>query len=98
LQPYKQEINRRKISSKGIFLSKNEFTPRPLAEVKYLPDNKYSFTGDITVYGNKIALYTFKGKLISVLIESAELAQTFREFYRLASTSKELMDKKGLQS
>lgn len=98
LQPYKQEINRRKISSKGIFLSKNEFTPRPLAEVKYLPDNKYSFTGDITVYGNKIALYTFKGKLISVLIESAELAQTFREFYRLASTSKELTDKKGLQS
>lgn len=97
IKPFKQELSRRRISSKTIYLSKNEFQARPFSEVNYVPDD-YNFTGDITVYGNKVALYTFKGKLISVLIESEELAQTFKEFFRLALTSKTLTQKKGPQS
>ncbi len=97
IKPYKQELTRRRVSSKSIYISKNEFTPRPFAEVHYLPED-YQFTGDVTVYGNKVALYTFKGKLISVLIESEELAQTFKEFFRLALTGKGLSQKKGPQS
>jgi len=96
VKPLKQELSRRHVSAKAIYLSKNEFIPRPLSEVHFLPDD-YNFTGDITVYGNKVALYTFKGKLISVLIESEELAQTFKEFFRLALTSKILTQKKRPQ-
>lgn len=97
IKPHKQELSRRRIMSKSIYSSKEEIVPRPHSEVFYTPDG-FDFTGDITVYGNKVALYTFKGKLISVLIESEELAQTFKDFFRLALTGKVTTQKKGPQS
>ncbi|MFA6429069.1 MAG: helix-turn-helix domain-containing protein [Patescibacteria group bacterium] len=40
------------------------------------------FHGSIVTYGdNRVALYTLNGKLISVLIESTELAQTFKALF-----------------
>lgn len=46
-----------------------------------LPSELYNFGGDIVVYGNKVGLSTFRGKQISVLIESEALAQTFRALF-----------------
>ncbi len=40
--------------------------------------------GDIIVYDKKVALSSFRGKMVSVLIESQEIAQTLRELFRLA--------------
>jgi DNA-binding MarR family transcriptional regulator len=39
----------------------------------------FSFGGDIFVYGNKVAFSTFRGKQISVLIESEGIAETVRQ-------------------
>jgi HTH-type transcriptional regulator, sugar sensing transcriptional regulator len=52
----------------------------PGQQIKTLPPN-LDFGGDIFVYGDKVALSTFRGKQISVLIESAELAKTFAALF-----------------
>ncbi|MFA4954795.1 MAG: helix-turn-helix domain-containing protein [Patescibacteria group bacterium] len=91
----RQEIKRRKIPAQAIYLSKGDITPRPHADIHMLPRGVFNFTGDITVYQNKVAMFTFSGKLISVLIESEELAQTLKEFFHLALTSKQLKEIKG---
>lgn len=84
LKPWRSELARRNIPSRGMFITKEEYTPRPGANVKILPKDKFNFTGDITIYKNKVALYTFKGKLVSVLIESEEIAETLRQLYEMA--------------
>lgn len=54
---------------------KNRNPERRLAA---LSPKKFSFTGDIFIYGDKLALSTFRGKQIAVIIESADLADTVR--------------------
>lgn len=49
-----------------------------------LDTDKYKFFGDILVYNDKVALSTFRGKQISVLIQSQDLADTFRAFFDLS--------------
>ncbi len=84
IKNFRSELTKRGITSKGMFVSTEEHPPRPGATVRFLPKNKFNFNGDVTIYKNKIALYTFKGKMISVLIESEELAETMRQLYDLA--------------
>lgn len=55
----------------------------PIEEV-ILPESKFQFFGDVLVYSNKVAFSTFRGKQISVLIESIELADTMRAFFDFA--------------
>lgn len=50
-------------------------------EVIVLPPDKFDFYGDIFVYANKIALSTFRGKHISIIIESEELARTMQALF-----------------
>lgn len=83
LQPFKDELERRKIKTQAIYLP-GEIKLRPSASARYLPQGEFAFTGDVTAYANKVALMTFRGKLIGVVIESEELAQTVREIFKLA--------------
>jgi sugar-specific transcriptional regulator TrmB len=53
-------------------------------ERRALPYKKFPFTADITIYGNKVAIGTYKGKLIGVIIESKEIAETLRLIFNLA--------------
>ncbi len=55
----------------------------PLMKIIRLNKKEYNFDGDILVYGNKVALSTLKGKQISVLIESEEIAKTVKSFFDL---------------
>jgi hypothetical protein len=48
-----------------------------------LSPKEYNFTGDLLVYGNKVAISTLKGKHISILIENREIAQTIRSLFDL---------------
>lgn len=66
-----------------IYYSK-KYEPKPSknVEVKKLSPDTMEFKGDVIRYNNKLALSTFGGKKqISVLIESEELAKTFRVFF-----------------
>ena len=62
--------------------------PEPQLKRVNLSPEDYNFTGDILVYANKIAISTFKGKQISVVIESNELAKTFKSFFDFALRKK----------
>ena len=85
LKPFKEELDRRKIHTKAIYLAKEtQHTPRANSSVRILPHEQFSFGGDVTVYGNKVALMTYGGKVIGVVVESEELARTMREVFELA--------------
>lgn len=86
LEPYRAELDRKKIPHEGIILYKQPLERRMHAtNVHQLSSKDFSFFGNITIYNNKIALTTFQGNNIAVLIESEILAETMRVMFRLAS-------------
>lgn len=50
----------------------------------FLPSELAGFKSNIGIYGNKIALVTFEGKMHSVIIESEHLTKTLRILFDLA--------------
>lgn len=53
-------------------------------ERKFVPKDKFPFSADILIYKNKVALTTLRGKIITVIIESKEIADTLRIVFELA--------------
>ncbi len=67
-------------SKKGkILKSEEENTKRA-----FIPIDKFSFHTEITIYGNKTALANHKDKLIGVIIESEEIANSLKIIFNLA--------------
>lgn len=88
LKPLKQELDKRKITTHAIYaIAKEQLTPRQSTKVKFYTEKEPSFFGNVTLYGNKVAFMTFRGKIIGVVIESEEIANTMREVFKLAWTS-----------
>lgn len=86
MAPFYRELARHKTKRRLIFLAK-ERTPKsdsPEVQIETLPAQQFDFKGDLFVYGNKVALSTFRGRQISVLVESADLADTVRAFFEFA--------------
>ncbi len=84
LQPLRDEFTRRGVRGRFLYSSTKPFTPRQGVDVRWVPQDQIGFTGDVIVYENKVALSTFRGKLIAVIIESQELAATVRSLFELA--------------
>lgn len=53
-------------------------------ERKIIPKEKFPISADILIYKNKVALTTLRGKIITVIIESKEIADTLRIVFELA--------------
>lgn len=84
-KPYILKRKRKKIKARAIYTSKTKNVPAsPNAELRFVPYNKFPFSADIVIYGNKVAIATYKGKLMSVIIESREIAETLRLVFNLA--------------
>ncbi|TAK05171.1 hypothetical protein EPO33_04315 [Patescibacteria group bacterium] len=84
LIPTKVELGKRKTYARTIMQSKQRrLGVHALNPVLTLPADAPEFHGDILVYGDKVALTSLRGKQISVLIESADIAQTMRAMYEL---------------
>lgn len=67
-------------TSRGpILASKDEF-----AERHYAAHDEFPITSDITIYGDRVAIASLRGKLVGVIIESREIAQTLRSIFYLA--------------
>ena len=58
--------------------------PRKGVRFAKIQDSFGDFHGNISVYGNHIALITFFGKVVVVMIESPALAETMRALFRAA--------------
>jgi sugar-specific transcriptional regulator TrmB len=83
LKHFRAELDRRKIHLKGIYLSK-PFTPRKLSNVKIVSTKDYSFHGGVIAFGNKLVMTSFKGKVIGIVVDSKELANTFAQIFKMA--------------
>jgi len=53
-------------------------------EERIVPKDNFPFHGEIVIYGNRIAGLAYKGKIIGVIIDSHEIAQTLRALFQLA--------------
>lgn len=58
--------------------------PRPGVQFAMLPDSLGNFHGNIAVYDQYIALVTYVGKVVVVIIESPALAETMRVMFKTA--------------
>ncbi|MEK7073519.1 MAG: helix-turn-helix domain-containing protein [Patescibacteria group bacterium] len=84
LQPVKNELGKRKTFARTIVQTiRPVVSIHALNPVLQLPVDTPEFHGDVLVYGNKVALTSLRGKQISVLIESADIAQTMRAMYEM---------------
>lgn len=89
LLPLWNEIKKNKISVRTIYVKsgEDELFPGQMEgywQARRLPENKYKFGGEISVYGNKVAALAAKGKFFGLVIESKEIADTFRTIFELA--------------
>ena len=55
----------------------------PYYEVRFLPKNFKPFENDIGVYGNRVLISSLKREYFVVVIESEEVAQTFRTMFEM---------------
>jgi len=56
-----------------------------LREARFIPMDKFPFTCGINIYGkNKMAIVSYTGKLVGVIIESSEIAKTFKAIFDLS--------------
>lgn len=75
----KKKIRARIIATRSSVMEKwKENAPKELREIKIIDDSKYKFDGDIEIYGNKVALISYKENFIGVVIESKEINQMQR--------------------
>lgn len=55
-----------------------------LRETRLLNSKNFSFTNEINIYDNKVAITSFKNELIGIIIESREIADTQRDIFKMA--------------
>jgi sugar-specific transcriptional regulator TrmB len=70
---HRYKISKKKIFTRTIYTSKHgSILPEKekLKERRFIPFEKFPFHTEVTIYGNKLAFASLKGKLIGVIIES----------------------------
>lgn len=89
--PHAKRIERTRGFERCIFTSKRpaEELKRSLPAVdnierRRVPEDAYPLSGEIAVYGEKIGMLSYHGKVMGVLVESAPIAQTATSLFNLA--------------
>lgn len=86
LEPFRSPIREKKPVTIALYSGEPK---SPLIGPKHerfiLPPDMGKFHSNITIYGNKIAMVTFEGKMYSVIIESPALAKTLRILFKLSA-------------
>lgn len=59
----------------------NYSDPTKLREAHYLPKEEYPFTADISIYDNKVVFEGYRHKIIGIIIENDEIAQTLKAIF-----------------
>ncbi len=74
-----------KIKAKGrAILAGKVSRVREGVEARLLPKGDFGFEGDILIYGSRIAMVSFKGRISGVVIENPIIAETYRALFELA--------------
>ncbi len=84
-EPFRKKLLERKAKNRFIFTSSEPPSGIPSAwEGRRVPKDRFPFSGEITIYGNCVAMLSFRGKLLGVIVESQGLAETMRAIFELA--------------
>lgn len=84
---YIEKRRKKKIKIRAIYTSQSSFKAPikdSFVELRFVPWSRFPFSADIVIYGNKVGIATYKGKLIGIIIESKEIAETLRFIFKLA--------------
>ncbi len=83
LAPMRKKLKRRGVSVHGLYSGST--SEKTLSGKRVMLGKEYSdFKSDIAVYGDKIEMVTFEGKMYSLIIESKLLARTITILFELA--------------
>lgn len=55
-----------------------------LRTTRLVPADRFPFTNEINIWGNKVSIMSMQGELLAVVIESESVAQTQRSIFELA--------------
>ncbi len=81
-QEFFREFGKLKTKRHLIYLTKDKSVSGDEKQhIKVYPATEKEFFGDIFIYENKVALSTLRGKQISILIESQDIADTLRALF-----------------
>ncbi|HWQ99301.1 MAG TPA: helix-turn-helix domain-containing protein [Candidatus Methylomirabilis sp.] len=90
LKPVREEAGKGGARIKGIYSGKP--APTSLQAERYiLPSDKSGFKTNVVLYKNKIALVTFEGRMHTIMVENAAIANTLRILFDLAFTCLPMM-------
>lgn len=86
---HRDKIKKAKITFKGLITTDGEppadYQTNPaFKDFKFVDKEKFSFPGEIVIYGNKVAILTYKGKAMGVIIENPEINQMISLMFNLA--------------
>ncbi len=85
---HNERLAKKKIKGRTIYTSEKFEKPaeaiQHLWEFRRIPKQQFPMHGELTVYGNKVAMIALKGKLVGVIIESKEMALMVRSMFELA--------------
>ena len=86
---YTQRRVQKGVKSKVIYTRKdgpleNASDKNLLREARYIPSDKFNFTNDISIYGDRLSIAFLEGKLGGVMIENKELADMMRAIFELS--------------
>ena len=94
----KDRVNK-KISARSIVVDTpktREYTSKNAEQLRItrlVPADKFPFTNEIDIYGNKVAIMSLQGELLAVIIESESIAKTQRMIFELAWLGAECVQK-----
>ena len=54
-----------------------------LREIRLIPKERYNFSADVEIYGNKVAVISYKEKVFGIIIESDQISQMYRSAFEL---------------
>lgn len=82
------KLAQKQIKGRTIYTSEQFETPaeetKKLWKFLRIPKDKFPMHGELTVYGDRIAMIALRGKLVGVIIESREMAVMVRSMFELA--------------
>ncbi|MEK7546262.1 MAG: helix-turn-helix domain-containing protein [Patescibacteria group bacterium] len=85
---HSERLKNKKIKGRALFTSESGRKPTTdhggLWQYKQLPHKLFPMHGELTVYGNHVAMVALRGKIVGVIIESKEMATMVRTLFELA--------------
>lgn len=94
-EPFRKKLLDRQAKNRYIFTSSEPPKNIPAAwDGRRVPKDLFPLHGEITIYGDRVAMLSYKGKLIGVIIENQGLAETMRSMFELAWNGAEKFSKK----